>query len=83
MWRDKIVKSLGKGDVVLDLVQGCILLFILDISLRLQLSFVYLEGYDVILRLGLGIVLEFNGKIDSWRQNKVDQVQRVKDEMFF
>lgn len=83
MWRDKIVKLLGKGDVVLDLVQGCILLFILDISLRLQLSFVYLEGYDVILRLGLGIVLEFNGKIDSWRQNKVDQVQRVKDEMFF
>lgn len=68
--------------MALDLAQGCPLSLTLGRSSRLQPSLVYAEEQDATLRPGSGTALEFNGKVDNWHQNKVDQVQRAKDVWF-
>lgn len=78
--RDKAVKLLGKGDMALDLAQGCTLSLTPDMSSRLQPRLAYAEKHDATLRLDSGTALEFNGEIGSWHQNRFDQ--RAKDELF-
>lgn len=68
--------------MALDLTQGCTLLLTPDRSSRLQPSLAYAEKQDATVRLDSGTTLEFDGKIGSWHQNKFDQVQRTKGELF-
>lgn len=75
------MKLLGKGDVALDLAQGCPLSLTPDVSSRPQPRLAYAEKHGAVFGLDSGTALEFNGKIGSWHKTKVNWVQRAKDEL--
>ena len=65
--------------MALDVAQGLYPITHSRHKFKTQPSLAYTEKQDATLRLDSGTAVEFNGKIGSWHQNKVDQVQRVKD----